>query len=146
MSRRSRDRAEAKSSWRLNSSESAAAPPPRRPPASELERRIVREGAGASAEKQDMDDLGDIVSRPHVVVVSVAYSLATAIFGGMTPAVCTYLIHATGNPATHDVLAPALEGFSPTPEMPEIGEALELMAAIDANVRSCRGVAASHFE
>jgi hypothetical protein len=41
------------------------------------------------------------------------------------------------------VLAPALEGFSPTPEMPEIGEALELMAAIDANVRSCRGVAAS---
>jgi hypothetical protein len=30
---------------------------------------------------------------------SVAYSLATALFGGFTPAICTYLIHATGNPA-----------------------------------------------
>jgi MFS transporter, MHS family, citrate/tricarballylate:H+ symporter len=30
---------------------------------------------------------------------SLAFSAATAIFGGMTPAVCTFLIHATGNPA-----------------------------------------------
>ena len=30
---------------------------------------------------------------------SIAYSLATAIFGGSTPAICTYLIHATGNKA-----------------------------------------------
>lgn len=30
---------------------------------------------------------------------SVAYSLATALFGGFTPAISTYLIHATGNPA-----------------------------------------------
>ncbi len=30
---------------------------------------------------------------------SLAYSLATAIFGGFTPAICTYLIHATGNRA-----------------------------------------------
>ncbi len=30
---------------------------------------------------------------------SLAFSLATAIFGGFTPAVCTYLIHATGNRA-----------------------------------------------
>jgi MFS family permease len=30
---------------------------------------------------------------------SLAYSLATAIFGGFTPAVATYLIHATGNRA-----------------------------------------------
>jgi metabolite-proton symporter len=34
---------------------------------------------------------------------SLAYSLATAIFGGFTPAICTYLIKATGNKA-----APAL--------------------------------------
>ena len=34
---------------------------------------------------------------------SLAYSLATAIFGGFTPAICTYLIEATGNKA-----APAL--------------------------------------
>jgi MFS family permease len=30
---------------------------------------------------------------------SLAYSLATAVFGGFTPAVCTYLIHFTGNKA-----------------------------------------------
>ena len=30
---------------------------------------------------------------------ALAYSLATAIFGGFTPAVCTYLIHVTGNQA-----------------------------------------------
>ena len=30
---------------------------------------------------------------------SLAYSLATAIFGGFTPAVCTYFIHVTGNRA-----------------------------------------------
>jgi metabolite-proton symporter len=30
---------------------------------------------------------------------SIAYSLATAIFGGFTPAICTYLIHQTGNRA-----------------------------------------------
>ena len=30
---------------------------------------------------------------------ALAYSLATAIFGGFTPAICTYLIHTTGNPA-----------------------------------------------
>jgi hypothetical protein len=28
---------------------------------------------------------------------SIAYSLATAIFGGFTPAVCTYLIQVTGS-------------------------------------------------
>ena len=30
---------------------------------------------------------------------ALAYSLATAVFGGFTPAICTYLIHATGNAA-----------------------------------------------
>ncbi len=30
---------------------------------------------------------------------SLAYSLATALFGGFTPAICTHLIHATGNRA-----------------------------------------------
>jgi DNA-binding response OmpR family regulator/class 3 adenylate cyclase/predicted ATPase len=40
------------------------------------------------------------------------------------------LYQSTGRPAgTHAVLAPALEGFSATPEMPEIGEAQTLLAA-----------------
>jgi len=30
---------------------------------------------------------------------SLAFSLAAAIFGGFTPAICTYLIHVTGNRA-----------------------------------------------
>jgi MFS transporter, MHS family, citrate/tricarballylate:H+ symporter len=30
---------------------------------------------------------------------SLAYSLATALLGGFTPALCTYLIHITGNRA-----------------------------------------------
>ena len=38
------------------------------------------------------------------------------------------LYHSTGRPAeAHAVLAPGLEGFSPTPEMPEIAEAQALM-------------------
>jgi hypothetical protein len=39
----------------------------------------------------------------------------------------------TARPAeAHAVLAPALEGFSPTPEFPEIAEAIEFMASIKA--------------
>jgi hypothetical protein len=30
---------------------------------------------------------------------ALAYSLATAIFGGFTPAISTYLVHTTHNPA-----------------------------------------------
>ena len=44
---------------------------------------------------------------------SLAYSLATAIFGGFTPAICTYLIHVTGNRAMPGVWmsCAALLGF-----------------------------------
>ena len=31
---------------------------------------------------------------------SLAFSLATALFGGFTPVMSTYLIHVTGNPAS----------------------------------------------
>src|SRR5262249_36607968 len=41
------------------------------------------------------------------------------------------LHQSAGRPAeAHAVLAPALEGFSPTPEMPEIAEAQALLAAL----------------
>ena len=41
------------------------------------------------------------------------------------------LLERTGRPAeAHAILAPALEGFSPTAEMPEIGEAQALLAAL----------------
>jgi hypothetical protein len=42
------------------------------------------------------------------------------------------IYQATGHPAkAHTLLAPALEGFAPTPEMPEIVEAHALLAALD---------------
>ena len=48
--------------------------------------------------------LAEIVEpRVRTAAFALAFSLATAIFGGFTPAVATYLIHATGNRA-----APAL--------------------------------------
>jgi predicted ATPase len=44
------------------------------------------------------------------------------------------LYQSTARPAeAHAVLAPALEGFSPTPEMPEIGEAHALLATLDSD-------------
>ena len=43
------------------------------------------------------------------------------------------LYQSTGRPAdAHAVLAPALEGFAPTPEMAEIAEAQALVAVIEA--------------
>jgi predicted ATPase len=43
------------------------------------------------------------------------------------------LLHSTGRPIeAHAVLARALEGFSPTPEMPQIGEAQALLVAMEA--------------
>jgi hypothetical protein len=46
---------------------------------------------------------------------SLAYSLATALFGGSTPAICTYLIHITNNKAMPGVWmsAAALVGLVP---------------------------------
>ena len=42
------------------------------------------------------------------------------------------LYQSTGRAAdAHDVLAPALEGFSPTPELPEIEEAQALLATLE---------------
>ena len=38
-------------------------------------------------------------AKVRVSGFSLAYSLATAVFGGFTPAVCTWLIHVTGNSA-----------------------------------------------
>ena len=39
-------------------------------------------------------------ARVRTAAFSFAYSLATAVFGGFTPAICTYLIERTGNKAS----------------------------------------------
>src|SRR5271169_271506 len=60
---------------------------------------------------------------------SLAFSLATAIFGGFTPAICTYLIHETGNRAMPALwlsfaaacgLAAAVAGGWKRAELPEL--------------------------
>ena len=51
---------------------------------------------------------------------------------GLRAALCLARFYrSTGRPVeAHDALAPALEGFSPTPELPEIAEAELLLAAL----------------
>ena len=47
------------------------------------------------------------------------------------------LYQSTGRPVeAHSILAPALEGFTPTPEMPEIAQAQALLVAIEAGAHA----------
>ena len=56
--------------------------------------------------------------------------------GSARGAALAKLYQSTGRPAeAHAVLAPALEGFAPTPEMPEIAEAQALLGYVLAHVR-----------
>ena len=68
--------------------------------------------------------------------VDIAKRQGGRFFGLRAALALAKLYQSTSRPAeANAVLAPALEGFSPTPEMREIGEALELMAAIEANAQ-----------
>jgi predicted ATPase len=63
--------------------------------------------------------------------IAVAQRQATRSFELRAAHGLAKLYCATGRPAdAHDVLAPALEGLSPTPEMPEIAEAQALLEAL----------------
>jgi hypothetical protein len=57
----------------------AAAPAPERPPAGELERRIVREGAGASAEMWEMDASDEILNRHRELLDSIDTSTVVGL-------------------------------------------------------------------
>ena len=60
--------------------------------------------------------------------IAVATEQGSRSFGLRASLSLAKLYQSTGRPAEgHAVLAPALEGFSPTPEMPEIAEARALM-------------------
>ena len=68
-----------------------------------------------------------------LTAIAVAKQQATRSFELRAALALAKLYQSTGRPAdAHAVLAPALEGFSPTPEFPEIGEATSFMAAIEA--------------
>ena len=66
-----------------------------------------------------------------LTAIAVAKQQATRSFELRAALSLAKLRQSTGRPAdAHAVLAPALEGFSPTPEMPEIAEAQGLLAAL----------------
>jgi predicted ATPase len=66
-----------------------------------------------------------------LTAIAVAKHQATRSFELRAALPLAKLYQSTARPAdAHAVLGPALEGFSPTPEFPEIAKALELAAAI----------------
>ena len=65
--------------------------------------------------------------------IAVARQQGTRSFELRAALALAKLYRSTDRPAeAHAVLAPAVEGFSPTPEMPEIAEAQALLVAIEA--------------
>jgi predicted ATPase len=67
----------------------------------------------------------------YLAAIAIAREQGARCFGLRAALSLAKLYQSTGRPAdAHAVLAPALEGFSPTPEMPEIAEAQPLLAAL----------------
>ena len=63
--------------------------------------------------------------------IAIAKQQSTRSFGLRAALSLAKLYRSTRRPVdAHDILAPALEGFAPTPEMPEIAEAQALLAAL----------------
>ncbi len=63
--------------------------------------------------------------------IATSHQQGTRSFGLRAAISLAKLNQSAGRPVeAHDVLAPALEGLSPTPEMPEIAEALALLAEL----------------
>ena len=72
-------------------------------------------------------------AEAFLAAVAVAKQQGTRSFELRAALSLAKLYQSTGRSAdAHAVLGPALEGFSPTPEFPEIGEALALLAALEA--------------
>jgi len=78
-------------------------------------------------------DLADIASAEDAfqTAIALAKQQGASGYGLMASLSLAKLYRSTGRLVdAHTVLAPALEGFSPTPEMPEIAEAQALLAAL----------------
>jgi predicted ATPase len=64
--------------------------------------------------------------------IAISQQQSTRSFGLRAALSLAKLYQSTGRPGeAHDALAPALEGFAPTSQMPEIAEAQALLAALD---------------
>jgi predicted ATPase len=67
----------------------------------------------------------------YKTAIAIANEQGARSFGLQAVLALAKLYQSTGRPVeAHTVLAPALEGFSPTPELPEIAEAQALLAAL----------------
>jgi predicted ATPase len=70
-----------------------------------------------------------------LTAIAIANQQATRSFELRAALALAKLYQSTARPAdAHAVLAPALQGFTPTPEMPEIAEAQALLGAMEAGV------------
>jgi hypothetical protein len=76
----------------------------------------------------------ELAEEAYLAAISVARQGSARSFGLRAALSLAKLYQSTGRPAdAHAILAPALEGFAPTPEMPEIAEAQGLLAAVDSD-------------
>ena len=79
-----------------------------------------------------------------LAAIAVAKQQGTRSFELRAALALAKLYQATARPAeAHAILAPALEGFLPTPEMPEIAEAQALLAAL-AETEEVKTIVAQH--
>jgi class 3 adenylate cyclase/tetratricopeptide (TPR) repeat protein len=87
---------------------------------------LLKQGAADPAPAEDA----------FLTAIAIAQAQKTRSFELRAALSLAKLYHSTGRPLeAHTVLAPALEGFAPTLEMPEIAEAKELLAAIEASAQ-----------
>jgi tetratricopeptide (TPR) repeat protein len=80
-------------------------------------------------------DPADLAAAPEAfgTAIAIASEQGARSLGLQAALALAELYQSTGRPTeAHAVLAPALEGFSPTPEMPEIAEAQALLSALAA--------------
>jgi predicted ATPase len=73
----------------------------------------------------------------YLNAIAIAKQQGARSFGLRAALPLAKLYQSTGRPAeAHAVLAPALEGFAPTPEMPEIAEAQALLGRLAEGARA----------
>jgi predicted ATPase len=85
--------------------------------------------------KRDPTDTAP-AEEAFLTAIAVAQQQKARSFGLRAALSLAKLYQSTGRAAgAHAVLAPALEGFSPTPELPEIAEAQALLAVLPRAIR-----------
>ena len=96
-------------------------------------RAILHRVRGDILLKRDPPD-SMLAEEAYKAAIAVANEQGARTYGLQAALTLAKLYQSTARPLdAHAVLAPALEGFAPTPEMPEIAEAQTLLAALAAS-------------